>query len=112
MRSERAVTVRFEGDPSILDKAALFICYACKGDGCDRCADAGFVRCAHPVKLLGHSFVMGDDEVVLSYARCAGCGSHVRDPREHAGQDATQPFHTANGADADEGERSQIGGRV
>lgn len=93
------VTVVFDGEPSVLVRPEVFRCYECGGVGCQRCDDRGHVRCSHPALLLtGPSVPFTDGEEWVYTARCAGCGSDVRDIREHAGDRSTDVFHAGEDA--------------
>lgn len=101
--------------PSVLEKEGLFRCPRCAGDGCKWCGRGvrrGYLLCAHPLALLGTPVEMGDEVETIRMARCSRCGSHVRDPRPQAGDDAADVLHTRNGDDADAPESFQNAGRV
>lgn len=93
-RSRRNPPVRFAvREPSVLDKPGIFRCPEWCPDGCRRCNEQGFIDCAHKFSDLGESYTYPGAPEAGRFAKCGRCGSDVRDPREHAGENAVDSFH-------------------
>lgn len=99
-------------EPSVLERPGIFRCPEWCVDGCDRCGGEGFIECAHAFSDLGDSYTYPGAPEAGRFTKCGRCGSDVRDPREDAGNDRVDSFHTADDGDANAPYRSENGGRV